>query len=69
MELFAEVALLRDLPEHHLKRGQVGTIVDVYAPEAAEVEFVDNEGYTYALTTVPTVDLVQLYRQPLENVA
>ena len=69
MELFAEVALLRDLPEHHLKRGQVGAVVEVYAPEAVEVEFIDNEGYTYALTTIPTADLVQLYRRPLENVA
>jgi hypothetical protein len=29
LELLAEVALLRDLPEHRLVRGQVGTGVEM----------------------------------------
>src|SRR5579871_2753626 len=44
LELLSEVAVLRDLPEHGLVRGQVGTVVAVLSPEAAEVEFVDDEG-------------------------
>jgi hypothetical protein len=32
MELLSEVAVLRDMPEKGLVRGQVGTIVEVLAP-------------------------------------
>ncbi len=42
------VALLEDLPDRKLKRGEVGTVVDVLAPDAYEVEFSDDEGQTYA---------------------
>ena len=45
---FDVVALLEDLPERGLKRGQVGTVVEPLAPGVFEVEFSDNEGKTYA---------------------
>jgi hypothetical protein len=32
MELLAEVAVLQDLPEKGLVRGQVGTIVEILSP-------------------------------------
>ena len=50
IQLFAVVALTVDLPEHHLRRGEVGTVVEVLADGAAfEVEFSDDEGQTTAL--------------------
>ncbi len=39
------VALTEDLPQYGLVRGQVGTIVEQYSPDAFEVEFVDNSGH------------------------
>ena len=69
LELLAEVALLRDLPEQGLVRGQVGAIVALLAPEAVEVEFVDDEGRTYAVAALEAKDLVQLRRAPLSQVA
>jgi hypothetical protein len=39
LELLSVVALIRDVPEAGLVRGQVGTIVEVLGPEAFEVEF------------------------------
>jgi hypothetical protein len=42
------VALTQDLPERRLWRGQVGTVVELLAPDAFEVEFCDDEGRTYA---------------------
>jgi hypothetical protein len=42
LQLLAEVALLRDLPGHGLVRGQLGTVVEMLSPDAAEVEFCDN---------------------------
>ena len=39
MKLLDVVALLEDLPQLGLYRGQVGTIVEVYEPNVFEVEF------------------------------
>ncbi|MGA2251035.1 DUF4926 domain-containing protein [Terracidiphilus sp.] len=69
LELLAEVALLRDLPEFGLVRGQVGTVVETLAPNTVEVEFCDDEGHTYALTSLKSEDLVRLQRSPLQRVA
>ena len=42
------VALIVDLPEHHLRRGEIGTVVELLADGTAfEVEFSDNDGQTY----------------------
>ena len=47
------VALTCDLPEHGLKRGDVGTAVLVHGDgEAFEVEFVGYDGHTGALVTL-----------------
>jgi hypothetical protein len=50
MRLFDVVALARDLPEHGLKAGAEGTVIEVYEqPEPAyEVEFADDDGVTIA---------------------
>jgi hypothetical protein len=69
LELFAPVALLRDLPEQGLKRGQVGTVVEIYSPLDAEVEFIDGEGHTYALTTLRAHDLIRLHHQSISRAA
>lgn len=47
------VALTCDLPDHGLKRGDVGTAVLVHRNGAAfEVEFVGYDGHTVALVTL-----------------
>ena len=46
------VVLTKDLPEHKLKQGDVGAVVEVYSPEAFEVEFVTGSGHTQALVTL-----------------
>lgn len=35
----AVVVLNRDLPAHGLRRGDLGAVVDMFAPDAIEVEF------------------------------
>jgi hypothetical protein len=69
LELLAEVALLRDRPEHGLVRGQVGTVVEILSPDAVEVEFADDGGRTYATAALTVADLVRLHHAPLEQVA
>jgi len=51
-KLLDVVALLEDLPDLDLCKGQVGTIVEEYEPGVFEVEFVDANGRTYALETL-----------------
>lgn len=60
LKLLEVVALTRDLPDHDLCIGEVGTIVEVYDGTAFEVEFVEDSGYTKALLTVSTEDLRKL---------
>jgi len=69
MEVLAEVAVLHYLPEHGLVRGQVGTIVEVLSPTAAEVEFCDDQGRTYAIAALRSEELIRLHHQPYEQVA
>lgn len=47
------VALTRSLPEHGLKRGDVGRVVHRYdSGEAFEVEFLAGDGSTLAVVTL-----------------
>jgi hypothetical protein len=69
LELLSEVALLRDLPEHGLVRGQVGTVVELLLPAAAEVEFCDDQGRTYAMAALRAEELIRLHHRPCELVA
>ncbi len=64
IKLLDVVALTEDLPEHELKRGQVGSVVEVIAPDAYEVEFVDNDGRTYALLAIKEDNLLVLHYEP-----
>jgi hypothetical protein len=51
------VVLDRDVPEHGLRRGDLGAVVQVYAPDGLEVEFVTASGRTQALITLKLVDV------------
>jgi hypothetical protein len=60
------VALTEDLPKRGLLRGQVGTVVEALAPDVFEVEFVDNNGRTYATLALKTDQLLLLHHQPVK---
>ncbi len=64
--LLAPVALLVDVPEHGLTRGEMGTVVEHLAAgseKAVLVEFADDEGQTYALIDLKPDQLVLLHRR------
>ena len=63
MKLLDVVALTEDLSGHDLRRGQVGTIVEVLGPDAMMVEFVDNSGRTYATLSLRASQLMVLHHQ------
>ena len=51
------VVLVRDLPDHHLRAGDLGAVVAVYPPDGLEVEFVTASGRTSALVTLRLADV------------
>ena len=63
IKLLDTVALLEDLPERKLKRGEVGTVVEVLAPDVYEVEFCDDEGQTYAEFALRGDQIIVLHNQ------
>jgi hypothetical protein len=58
------VALLTDLPEQQLARGQVGTIVELLDGKTLLVEFSDDQGRAYAVAPCPRADLLVLHYIP-----
>ena len=66
IKLLDVVALIQDLPECNLSRGQVGTVVESLAPGVFEVEFSDNDGRTYASLALNEEQLIVLHYEPVE---
>jgi hypothetical protein len=64
IEILDVVALLDDIPERGLRRGQVGTVVELLAPDAFEVEFSDDDGQTYATIGLRAEQLIVLRYSP-----
>ena len=56
-KLLDTVVLDRDLPEHGLRSGDLGAVVQVYEPDGLEVEFVTASGKTQALVTLNVNDV------------
>jgi Domain of unknown function (DUF4926) len=68
MKLLDVVALLEDLPDLGLYRGQVGTIVEVYESGVYEVEFSSPSGIAYAQETLASHQLIVLHHQKLSDI-
>ena len=60
VKLLDVVALLEDKPVEGLSSGQVGTVVEVFSPDAFEVEFLDANGRTVALRELNRSELLVL---------
>ena len=64
VKLLDVVALLEDKPSERLVAGQVGTVVELLAPGVFEVEFLDANGRTVAITELTRSDLLVLKHAP-----
>ena len=66
-QLFQDVILTADVPEHDLRAGDVATVVERHVVAGKEdgysVEFFDMTGQTVAVVTLPGSDL----RQPTSS--
>ena len=56
-KLLDTVVLDRNLPQHGLRAGDLGAVVEVYEPDGLEVEFVTASGKTQALVTLSVNDV------------
>ena len=63
IRLLDVVALTEDIPDRGLLRGQVGTVVESLGPGVFDVEFVDNDGRTYAMLPLKSSQLLVLHYQ------
>ena len=68
-QLHSVVALLEDVPGESLVRGQVGTVVETWAPGVFEVEFADNDGKTYAMVALKAEQVLLLHHEPVHETA
>jgi hypothetical protein len=66
MNVHDVVALLEDMPEKNLRRGEVGTIVEIWQVGVYEVEFSDNDGIAYAMVALREDQLMKLYMEPAQ---
>jgi len=69
IQLLSVVALLEDMAEKGLLRGQVGTVVEILAPGVFEVEFSDDAGRTYAVVALRAEQMMRLHHEPSHQAA
>ncbi len=63
------VALVENLPEQGLVRGQIGAVVETWAPSVYEVEFSDDQGRTCAPAALKAGQLMRLHHGPVPQAA
>lgn len=62
------VVLTHDISAHGLRTGDLGAVVEVYAPDAIGVEFVAASGRTQALVTLRPEDIREVADDDLVSV-
>ena len=68
IKLLDIVALTQDVPEHNLKRGEFGTVVEILSDgEAFEVEFSDDNGQMYKGLSLLASQLRILHHEPISE--
>ncbi len=65
LSLLDLVVLTRPMPTLNLRKGEMGTIVEILDTEHFLVEFADTKGITYAMTPVPTTSLMKVFYEPV----
>jgi hypothetical protein len=66
IKLLDVVALTEEIPGRRLRRGQVGTVMEILDANVFEVEFTDNDGRTFACLPLSNSQIMVLHYQPLE---
>jgi hypothetical protein len=67
-KLLDTVVLNRNLPQHGLRAGDLGAVVEMYEPDGLEVEFVTASGKTQAVVTLDVNDVRPVQENDLVTV-
>jgi hypothetical protein len=65
IHLLDVVALLKDIPVEKLRKGQVGTVVEVFDNDNFEVEFADKQGQTITTLPLNNSELLKLFHEAI----
>lgn len=65
LSLLDSVVLLVDAPGDNLRKGSLGTIVELLAEETFLVEFADPNGVSYAMPILGKAQLMKVYQEPI----
>jgi hypothetical protein len=68
MKELETVVLVKDLPDHRLKSGDVGTVVHVHPKGGYEVEFVTLGGETLAVVSLTSSDIRRTEKREIPHV-
>ena len=67
METFNEldvVGLTTDLAEKHLRRGTLGTVLEVLDTDTYLIEFADKQGVAYSFVVLNASQLLKVWHEP-----
>ena len=64
-ELLDVVVLIEAIPSLKLRKGELGTIVEILADNVFLVEFADTKGITYAMKPLNSAVLMKVYYEPV----
>jgi len=65
LELFDVVVLTEAIPSYNLRKGVLGTIVEILYEEVFLIEFADTKGVSYAIVPIKSSSLMKVYYEPL----
>lgn len=68
LQMLDVVALVKEIPDRDLLKGQVGTIVELLEPGVYEVEFTNKQGETKLTLALPDDVLLRLHFEIPANV-
>jgi len=63
IELLDVVVLTKPMPDLGLRKGALGTVVEVLDKDIFLVEFADTNGITYAMPALAAAELMKVYYQ------
>jgi hypothetical protein len=65
IDILDVVALLADMPTEKLRKGSLGTVVEVFDNATYLVEFADINGVTYAMPILTDLQMMKVYQEPV----
>jgi Domain of unknown function (DUF4926) len=64
-EILDVVVLTEAIASHKLRKGELGTIVELLDDDTFLVEFADTKGITYAMIPLKSSSLMKVYYEPV----